>query len=226
MPKLIRPSGGLSATDKQIVRDNMLETASICNGKVIGTLPVQKTYVIEIPMFSTTPVEIPHGYYGQKITLVPKYVTGTKFVDFSGTGYFGAAKHVAWCNSGTMGVQAASASNGSVYFSLSNKPEQGGPEASYSGQSALCFTTPFAHDYDYCVIEASSTGSCSPAARFVTSVYDTIRYDDVPSLASRTPYAKSTPYLQLAANIGGAPAWINVSGTVTFKSITFYKNAT
>lgn len=73
----IRPAGGLPASDKETVRQWMVEGHSILNGKVVGTIIDHRTVEYKIHMFDQASLTIPAGYYAEDIKVYPEYVSGT-----------------------------------------------------------------------------------------------------------------------------------------------------
>lgn len=151
----IRPAGGLSAADKQIVRDNMLETASIQHGKLQGTLPVQVGYSYQLPMFESGGITIPAGYYAEPISVTQKYLSGTVLTDFSATGFFGAyTAH----KSGDSDY-FFSAAEGNIY--LKSTTYGGQTDGHYIESASLSFNNKVGAGFSYAIVTLSTTeGHC------------------------------------------------------------------
>lgn len=219
---------GLSAADKaQLVPGNLLESVRLRSGgvDVVGGIPIRDTTVVTVPMFSTSPMSIPAGYYPQGVTMTPVYVTGTEFTDFSATGYFGSVKTFCWGGSNTVSLKQASAGANGVYISAHNVCEPDG-QAAYGGFAAVCFQTPFAHDYDYAVVTCTGRAAIRFTAGPVTDVPKWTSWPATGAGSVRIPYSKSTPYLSVGLDVNGTAAWAESDSAMSLTKITFYKNAT
>lgn len=203
------------------------KTAYVNGGKVTGTVPVSSEFSFIVPMFSSSPMTIPAGYYSSPISVTPSYTSGTKITDFRSSGPLGQALFYRDSSRCQTSDSNHSEANGSVTLYASGSTGDNGEEV--GGASArLVFANPLnsAGSYRYAVVTGSISGTGSAWSEagvlFRSGVGDYTGFGEVKGIGASVTTNATNKYLMLKATTGWIRNHSSIRTTVTITSITLY----